>query len=511
MSEHLQSGHHPDADQLSAFVEHALPAHEREETLAHLAVCPDCRSIVALSLPPVEESLTPHPEPMRKPWFSGWKLTWPAAAVAALVAVIVAGVQIRNVYLIRNTPLHPQIASSYPLQPPGQIPASPTAKPQSAPAAELPLSHKHVAAIASAPPSAYSPMKNKAIAALPVDGRNPTQLARAAAGPPTAKGALSKSATGSAAGDSSAIVAGAFMNHPASSDVPQQSGSHERAAFAFVPSPGQSSTSVNVTTGGQTLQTENAPLAVINGIIALNNDQAQILLSEHPLPSSLPALSIVKNLSQILAIDAHNTLFLSNDAGGHWTAVPPPWQDRPVRIELISSATGNDAGNGIGAGVIAHLQSSPAAVGGPIPLNAAKQADSVLSGIITDSSGAIIPGASVNATDPRTGVSRATKSDPNGRYIVDQLSPGIYTVEAEAPGFAHREVAGITVNPAQHNKLNLALTVGSATETVTVATSTTSILNPTSPPVISLIPVFEITTDTGERWTSVDGLTWKRK
>ena len=51
MSELLQSGQHPDADQLSAFLEHALPAHEQEETLAHLAICPHCRSIVALSMP----------------------------------------------------------------------------------------------------------------------------------------------------------------------------------------------------------------------------------------------------------------------------------------------------------------------------------------------------------------------------------------------------------------------------------------------------------------------------
>ncbi len=52
MSELLQAGQHPDADQLNAFVEHTLPAHEQQQTLAHLAVCPACRQIVALSLPP---------------------------------------------------------------------------------------------------------------------------------------------------------------------------------------------------------------------------------------------------------------------------------------------------------------------------------------------------------------------------------------------------------------------------------------------------------------------------
>ena len=56
MSELFQAGQHPDADQLNAFVEHTLPAHEQQQTLAHLALCPHCRQIVALSLPPGDES-----------------------------------------------------------------------------------------------------------------------------------------------------------------------------------------------------------------------------------------------------------------------------------------------------------------------------------------------------------------------------------------------------------------------------------------------------------------------
>jgi len=65
MSEHFQTGQHPDADQLSAFVEHALPVHEHEWMLAHLAVCPDCRSVVAVSMPPEEE--VPEAQPVQAP------------------------------------------------------------------------------------------------------------------------------------------------------------------------------------------------------------------------------------------------------------------------------------------------------------------------------------------------------------------------------------------------------------------------------------------------------------
>src|SRR5580692_3060004 len=89
MSELLQTGQHPDADQLSAFVEHALPAHEQEWMLAHLAVCPDCRSVVAVSMPPVEELPEVQPKPVRRPWFSGWNLVWPVAAAFAAILLIV--------------------------------------------------------------------------------------------------------------------------------------------------------------------------------------------------------------------------------------------------------------------------------------------------------------------------------------------------------------------------------------------------------------------------------------
>src|ERR1700733_15174615 len=85
MSEPLQTGFHPDADQICAFVEHALPVHEREQMLDHLAVCTECRAVVALSMPPVEEPVQAPAASRLKPWWLGWRLAWPAGvAVAAL-------------------------------------------------------------------------------------------------------------------------------------------------------------------------------------------------------------------------------------------------------------------------------------------------------------------------------------------------------------------------------------------------------------------------------------------
>src|SRR5271156_6039127 len=89
MSELLQSGQHPDADQLSAFVEHALSPHEQQLTLEHLAICTDCRTIVALSLPPVDELPEPQAKPARRSWFFGWNFVVPTTAAFAGLAVIV--------------------------------------------------------------------------------------------------------------------------------------------------------------------------------------------------------------------------------------------------------------------------------------------------------------------------------------------------------------------------------------------------------------------------------------
>jgi hypothetical protein len=89
MSELRQAGQHPDADQLSAFVEHTLPAHEQQQTLAHLAICPACRQIVALSLPPAGESPVLHPTDRHR-WFQRWHPAWAGiSAFAALILVII--------------------------------------------------------------------------------------------------------------------------------------------------------------------------------------------------------------------------------------------------------------------------------------------------------------------------------------------------------------------------------------------------------------------------------------
>jgi hypothetical protein len=86
---------HPDADMLNAFMEDALTAGERSSVLDHLARCPTCREVVAISGSlPEEVAVAPAPTaPVRKRLWNWGTVRWAAPAVA--VVVIGAAVLLR--------------------------------------------------------------------------------------------------------------------------------------------------------------------------------------------------------------------------------------------------------------------------------------------------------------------------------------------------------------------------------------------------------------------------------
>src|SRR5579883_1460422 len=57
-------------------------------------------------------------------------------------------------------------------------------------------------------------------------------------------------------------------------------------------------------------------------------------------------------------------------------------------------------------------------------------------GLITDPSGAVIPGATVTLINVGTGLRQVRRSGPNGVYLFDLLNPGNYTITVEMSGFA---------------------------------------------------------------------------
>jgi hypothetical protein len=91
-----------------------------------------------------------------------------------------------------------------------------------------------------------------------------------------------------------------------------------------------------------------------------------------------------------------------------------------------------------------------------------------LEGTIQDESGAVVPGAKVEAVNVKTGIATQTSSDAAGRYIFQSLVPGLYNVNVEATGFRKSVVPRLTLNVGDTVTQVVKLEVGSVVEAVTV-------------------------------------------
>ena len=91
-----------------------------------------------------------------------------------------------------------------------------------------------------------------------------------------------------------------------------------------------------------------------------------------------------------------------------------------------------------------------------------------IEGRVLDPKDAAVPGASVTATNQQTGFERTTTSDDQGLFTISFLPPGAYTVRANASGFAQTEVRDIAVTVGGKSPLDVRLSVGGASGSVTV-------------------------------------------
>src|SRR5436305_6940240 len=79
-------------------------------------------------------------------------------------------------------------------------------------------------------------------------------------------------------------------------------------------------------------------------------------------------------------------------------------------------------------------------------------------GTVTDSSGAVIPGASVTVKNEKTGQERKVATDSGGYYIIPNLAPATtYEVRAEASSFGVARYAGMPLSVGQERVLNITL------------------------------------------------------
>jgi Carboxypeptidase regulatory-like domain len=580
MSEVLQTGQHPDADQLSAFAELALPAHEHAEVLAHMTGCATCREVAMLALPPMEDAAAVHIVEVRRPWFSGWRLVWPAMAlVGAMLVVVVYRHEARPNGGAPGQEVA-EVREAAPLPPPSAAPAVEAAKEQAKVSGAERQAPAVVGGMAAKVPAAVPPKvaNQKDLAALPMEGRNFQMLQQGPAGqqqgylapqqqgpsgqqiaPAVALGQgyavggpmpqpkpapmMAGSAAGSGVGSGAPPAlhmnavppppAAAPMAIPAPATPARQQMAVTVDGAQLAVDPNQNASTTVITGAAMDALSDDAE--VLKGATAVNGTTLRSLRGSlrGPLPSKLAALSVVAQGRRVVAIDTAHALFVSEDGGTQWKEVKARWKGQAVSVELVRAgasvvaaatpaATTVNLGRGIAgaptsgkgggaAGAESISTASDEVVGG-----------AAVSGVVTDPSGAVIPGASVKVTNGATGAAISTATDRAGRYVVSGLAPGTYRMDVAMRGFETLQTSvGLTAS--QRVVSNLRLTVGAQSETVTVTNAAPQI--ETEQATLGALvggkteakakkvapPVFAITTEKGERWVSADGESWVKQ
>src|SRR5438045_6227440 len=92
-----------------------------------------------------------------------------------------------------------------------------------------------------------------------------------------------------------------------------------------------------------------------------------------------------------------------------------------------------------------------------------------VSGVVTDSTGAVVPGRTVGVRSAERKTADTVVTNESGFYVKERLLPGKYEVKAELPGFKTAIFPDINVSVDTQTKLNMKLDLGQVSENVTVA------------------------------------------
>ena len=107
----------------------------------------------------------------------------------------------------------------------------------------------------------------------------------------------------------------------------------------------------------------------------------------------------------------------------------------------------------------------------PAGARAQAVANAQIQGVITDASGAAVPGAQVKATQTETGRIGTTVSGTDGTYVLPNLPVGPYRLEVSSPAFSNYVQSGIILQVSANVQINVSLQVGAVTQEVQVASN----------------------------------------
>ncbi len=118
-------------------------------------------------------------------------------------------------------------------------------------------------------------------------------------------------------------------------------------------------------------------------------------------------------------------------------------------------------------------------VPGPLLLAQGSVAGS-LKGIVSDSQGAVVVGAEISVTSPALLKAKEQKSQEGGVYLIEDLPPGDYRITVTMPGFKTFQQSGITLTASFVATINVPLSIGEATDFVTVSGANDPVVDVTS-------------------------------
>lgn len=101
-----------------------------------------------------------------------------------------------------------------------------------------------------------------------------------------------------------------------------------------------------------------------------------------------------------------------------------------------------------------------------------QQDQGTITGTVTDSTGAVIPGANVTARETNTNVASLASANESGVYVVGPLKIGTYEITVETEGFKKSVRSGVEIHGGDRLGLNFQLEVGDLVEIVTVEGTT---------------------------------------
>lgn len=353
MSEELYSGLHPDADVLNAFLEGALPEHERAVCLTHLAECAQCREVVSLAGLAAAEPFAVVE--VKAPFWR--RLFRPLPVMAVVVTAIMVTFTIGLYRMIRSAEPKPLVTASTvkPVETTQAAPEPAPVRAKTKPRAIV-VEPEPLPAVAAAPPPPPPPVPAAAamIAASPATAVVGRVTDRSGAVIPNAQIELKNEATGAAVASTSnargeftiagmmpgkyqeSVTAPGFRKfvRPLVEVQPQ-----ETARVDSILEVGASTESVTVSAEASLLKTESGEIShqvdstSVNSLPLFAASRAvPLTLPAYTLPDNSKPVSLARKGKTVLSVDSTGALLISDDEGKNWQRVKGKWKGKVVRV-----------------------------------------------------------------------------------------------------------------------------------------------------------------------------------